>query len=72
MKKIYHFSELDCAHCAAKMENSIKKLKHVNHCSIQFMSQTMTIEIPEDYFDETMKDVIKCIHRIDSDCTLLM
>lgn len=71
MRRIYRLVDLDCAHCAAKMETAIRKLDHVRFCSINFLSQKLSIEIEEDYFDVTMKLVIRCIKRVDPGCTLL-
>ena len=37
MKKTFALEDLDCANCAAKMENGIKKLDGVKDCSVSFM-----------------------------------
>ena len=42
MKK-FKLTDLDCANCAAKMEDAIKKLDGVNDASVSFMMQKMTI-----------------------------
>lgn len=44
MKKTYKMSGVDCANCAAKMENEISKLDGVNACSVNFMLQKLTID----------------------------
>ena len=43
MKKRYKLTDLDCANCAAKMENAIKKIDGVNDATVSFMAQKMTI-----------------------------
>ena len=43
MKKKFKLQDLDCAHCAAKMEEAIKKIPGVNDASVSFMTQKMTI-----------------------------
>ena len=52
MKKTFRLEELDCANCAAKMENGIKKLDGVQDAAVSFMTQRLTIEadggMPED------------------------
>ena len=35
---------LDCANCAAKMEEAIKKIEGVSDATVSFMTQKMTIE----------------------------
>ena len=44
MKKNYKLKDLDCAHCAAKMETAIKKIKGVNDATISFMTQKLTVD----------------------------
>mgnify|MGYP002591291662 CR=1 FL=1 len=44
MKKTFKLEDLDCANCAAKMENGIKKLDGVQSATVSFLSQRMTIE----------------------------
>ena len=43
MKKTYKMIDLDCANCAAKMEEAIKKIDGVTSASVSFMTQKMTI-----------------------------
>ena len=47
MKKIVKLIDLDCANCAAKIENAIQKIDGVEKASVSFMTQKMTIEAPE-------------------------
>ena len=37
MKKKFALSQVDCANCAAQMEEAIKKIDGVNDASINFM-----------------------------------
>ena len=55
MKKKFKLTDLDCANCAAKMEDAIKKLDGVNDASVSFMMQKMTIDADDARFDEIMK-----------------
>ena len=52
MKKKFKLQDLDCAHCAAKMEEAIKKIPGVNDASVSFMTQKMTISAEDEKFDE--------------------
>lgn len=72
MKKVYELEDLDCANCAAKMEEAIKKLDHVNECSISFMAQKMTVDIEDEFFDKTMKLIQKTIKKVEPDCRVKM
>ena len=70
MKKTFVLEDLDCAHCAAKMEEGIKKLDGVTDAHVNVLSQKMTIEAPEEGFDELMDQVVKVCGKIEPDCVI--
>lgn len=70
MKKVYKLVDLDCANCAAKMEDAIKKLPGVSDASVNFLSQKMTIVA--DDVAAVMPDVLKCIQKVEPDCQVVM
>ena len=72
MKKKFDFVDLDCANCAAKMEEAINKIEGVKEASVSFMAQKLIIDADEDRFDEIMKEVVKAIKKVDTDCELEM
>lgn len=72
MKKKFKLEDLDCANCAAKMEEAIKKINGVHDASVSFLSQKMTVEAEDDRFDEIMKEVAKVCARVEPDCKILM
>ena len=67
MKKTYILEELDCANCAAKIQENIKKINGVNDCSVTFMTKKMVIDADDDNFDRIMKDVKKAISKVEPD-----
>ncbi len=72
MKKRFKLENLDCANCAAKMEEGIKKLEGVTDASVSFMQQKMSIEMADDSdVDEIMDRVVKVCAKIEPDCTIL-
>ena len=72
MKKQFKLQDLDCANCAAKMEEAIKKINGVQSASVSFLTQKMHIEADEAQFDAIMKQVVKTCRRIEPDCTILL
>ena len=38
MKKKFKLTDLDCANCAAKMEDAIRKIEGVENASVSFMT----------------------------------
>lgn len=55
MKKKFKVENLDCAHCAAKMEEAIKKIPGVEDAVMNFMMQKLTLEISD---DADMNDIL--------------
>lgn len=60
--------DLDCANCAAKMEEAVKKIDGVKFASVNFLAQKMTLEADDEAFDEILKKAIKTIKRVEPDC----
>ena len=72
MKKKFKLQDRDCANCAAKMEDAIKKLDGVNDASVSFMMQKMTIDADDARFDEIMKEVVEVCKKVEPDCIINM
>ena len=70
MKKTYKMIGLDCANCAAKMEEAIKKIDGVNGATVSFMTQKLTLDADDARFDEILQEVISTAKRIEPDCEL--
>lgn len=69
MKKRYKF-EINCANCAAKVEEAIKKIDGVNGATVSFMTQKLTLDADDARFDEILQEVISTAKRIEPDCEL--
>lgn len=73
MKKVYNLEDLDCANCARKMEDAIKKVDGVKDCSVNFLTQKMTIDFEETAdVKQVMKNIVKVCKRVEPDCTIEM
>ena len=70
MKKTFKLTDLDCAHCAAKMEDGIKKLDGVHDATVSFLTQKMTVDADDARFDDIMKQVVKLCKKIEPDCVI--
>ena len=71
MKKKFKLQDLDCANCAAKMEESIKKIDGVNDAVVSFMTQKMTVDADDERFDEIMDEVVRVCAKVEPDCQTL-
>ena len=72
MKKRFKLLNLDCANCAAKMEDAIKKLPGVNDAAVSFMTQKLTLDADDARFDEILREAVKICKRVEPDCTILL
>lgn len=72
MKKKFKLQDLDCANCAAKMEEAIKKIPGVIDASVNFMMQKLTIEAEDERFDEIMQETKRVCSKVEPDCVILM
>lgn len=70
MKKTYDI-EVDCANCAAKMEEAAKKTQGVKDCMVNFMTLKMKVEFEDGADkDSVMQEVLKNCKKVESDCEI--
>ena len=69
MKKRYKF-EVDCANCAAKVEEAVKKIDGVNDATVSFMAQKMTVDADDQRFDQIMQEVVAVCKKVEPDCII--
>lgn len=71
MKKTFVLDDLDCANCAAKIENAVWEIEGVISASVSFMSGKLVLEAEEERFEEILNAAEKLIAKVDSDVTLV-
>lgn len=71
MKKVFDLEDLDCAVCAAKMQDAIAKIEGVNAVSVSFLSQKMTLDYDESKEKVIFKAIVKAVKKVEPDCTVL-
>ena len=47
MKKVFLLEDLECAHCAGKIEREVAKLEGVCESKVTFLTQKLTVEVDE-------------------------
>ena len=72
MKKKFKLEDLDCANCAAKMEEAIKKINGVNDASVSFMTQKLVLDADDDRFDAILAEAQAVCKRVEPDCRILI
>lgn len=72
MKKSYKI-EVDCANCAAKMEEAVKATKGVKDAALSFMALKLKVEFEEGAdVEEVMKNALKNCKKIEDDCEIYL
>ena len=69
MKKTFK-CEVDCANCAAKMEEAVKKIDGVESVRVNFMTQKLVLEAADDVFDVVLKETVKACKKVEPDCEI--
>ena len=72
MKKTWQLEDLDCAHCAMKMQEGIAALDGVISASVNYLSARLTIEADEGDMDRIIQEAVKICRRIEPDCRIIL
>lgn len=67
MKTTFILEELDCANCAAKIEEGVKKIEGIENASVNFMTRKMIIEYNEENKTEIIEKVKKVVKKVEPD-----
>ena len=67
MKKAFKLEGLDCANCASKIENAVKKLAGVTAASVNFVTTKMVIEAEDARIDEVVKSAHDIVRKFEPD-----
>lgn len=65
MKRNYRIDGLDCAHCAAKMEKNVSKVKGVKEVSINFLTTKMMLDLEDENLDEIIAGIEVAVKDVD-------
>lgn len=71
MKKTYLLEDLDCAHCAAKIEEEVGKLDGVEKSTVTFLTQKLVIEAEETKLPDITKEIKKIVKKLEPDVTVV-
>ena len=72
MKKVFKLIDLDCANCAAKMENAIAQMDGVQKVTVSFLAQKLTLEADDARFDEIVREMVKACRKVEPDCEIVL
>ncbi len=71
MKKTFKIQDLDCAHCAAKFEEALKKIDGVENAAVNFITQKVIVEADESLMDNIFKQAKKELKKVEPDAELM-
>lgn len=67
MKAVLKLEGLDCANCAAKIENEVQRIPGVEEATVTFMTQKMTIVSPDDKIEAIVEEATKLTKKLEGD-----
>lgn len=73
MKKVYSIEGIDCANCAAKIEDKINKIKEIDEANLNFMMEKLSIEfkvLTDEEAEEVMQQVRKIVKKMEPDAVI--
>lgn len=73
MKKKFKLIDLDCANCAAKMEEAVKNTAGVKDAALSFMTLKLKVEFEEGAdVDAVMQEAYKNCKKVEDDCEIFL
>ncbi len=66
MKKNFRLIGLDCAHCAAKIEDAVKKVDGVNDATVNFITTRLMVDVDDRRIDKILDQVAAVVKKTDS------
>lgn len=73
MKKVYSIEGIDCANCAAKVEDKINRIKKIEEANLNFMMGKLSIEFiasTDEEVEEIMMEVRKVVKKLEPDAVI--
>jgi len=70
MKKTVKLIDLDCGHCADKIQKAVQKIEGVTNVEVNFLNQKMVLEAPDERFNDILAEAKALIKKIEPDVTV--
>lgn len=67
MKKVFTVKGMDCANCAAGMEESLARIEGADRVRLNFMTEKLTIEAAEDKIDGVVAEAMALAAKLEPD-----
>ena len=70
MKKTFILEDLDCAHCAQKIEDKVASFDGVSNCKVTFLTQKLVYDVEDDKDKEVEEKMRKFVKETEPDVTV--
>lgn len=70
MKRTFILEDLDCAHCAQKIEDKVSKLDGVSECKVTFLTQKLVYEVEDAKNADVESKMRKLVKDMEPDVTV--
>ena len=70
MKKTYPLEDLDCAACAAEMEEAASHVPGVQAIRVDYLKMALTLTAEDDVFDKVYQDVVVTCAKVEPECKI--
>ena len=70
MKKTFILEDLDCAHCAQKIEDKVASFDGVSNCKVTFLTQKLVYDVDDDKAKEVEEKMRKFVKETEPDVTV--
>ena len=71
MKKNFKVENVDCAHCAMKMQNNIEKIEGVKSATLNFLTKRLTVEFDDAIANTIKTDALAACRKVDRDVEIV-
>ena len=70
MKYVCKLENVDCAHCASKIEKAVSGIKGIDNVNVSFFSEKLSFECDERLYDEMFEKVKEICRKVSPDSGL--
>ena len=70
MKKTFILEDIDCAHCAQKIEDKVASFDGVSNCKVTFLTQKLVYDVEDDKDKEVEEKMRKFVKETEPDVTV--
>lgn len=67
MTKTYILEDLDCAHCAAEIEEAVGKMDGILKSTVTFLTQKLVVEVEDAKAAGITKEIKKTVKKFEPD-----